>query len=48
MSVQSELVRVTMVDTIRERALARVGEPLPEPVADVLGRARRPDLARAG
>ena len=37
MSVQSELVRVTMVETIRERALARVGEPLPEPVVEALG-----------
>ena len=48
MSVQSELVRMTMVETIRERALARVGEQLPQPVAEVLGSARRPDLARAG
>jgi len=48
MSVRSELVRVTMVETIRARTLARVGEPLPVPVADVLDSARRPDLARAG
>ena len=48
MAVQSELVRVTMVETIRDRTLARVGEPLPHPVAEVLGMARRPDLARAG
>lgn len=48
MSVQSELVRATMVETIRERALARVGEPLPDAVAEVLAGARRSDLARAG
>ena len=48
MSVQSELVRTTMVETIRERALARVGDPLPAPVAAALDAAGRPDLARAG
>jgi len=48
MSVQSELVRVTMVETILERVLAGMGEPLAEPVAKVVGSARRPDLARAG
>jgi len=48
MSVRSELVRVTMVDTIRERASGRVESPLPEPVASVLDAAGRPDLARAG
>ena len=48
MSVQSELVRTTMVDTIRKRALARVHDSLPQAVADVLDAAARPDLARAG
>ena len=48
MSVQSNLVRTTIVETIRERALARVNDSLPGPVSEVLDTAARPDLSRAG
>jgi hypothetical protein len=48
MSVQSELVRTTMVETIRERAVARASDPLPNRVSSVLNAAARPDLARLG
>jgi hypothetical protein len=48
MSVQSELVRTTMVETIRERAVAQADGPVPEHVAAVLDAAERPDLARLG
>jgi hypothetical protein len=48
MSVRSELVRETMVDTICERALARADESVPAPVASALRGAAHPELARAG
>lgn len=48
MSVQSELVRETIVSTICERALARVDQPLPSAVAEALDAAPHPELARAG
>lgn len=48
MSVQSDLVRETIVNAVCERVRAGVERDLPEPVAAVLERAARPDLARAG
>ena len=48
MSVQSELVRETIVNTICERALARADDPLSPAVAEALDAAPHPELARAG
>jgi hypothetical protein len=48
MSVQSDLVRETIVNTISERALARADTQLPEPVASALDLAEHPELARTG
>ena len=48
MSVRSELVRETVVDTIATRALARAADPLPAPVAAAIDAAADPELARAG
>lgn len=48
MSVRSELVRETLVDTICDRARALVGSPVPEPVATALDATAQPELARLG
>ena len=48
MSVRSELVRETVVETICDLALARVETPLPAAVASALDAAEHPQLARAG
>lgn len=48
MSVRSEVVRETIVNTICERARARVGDPLHPLVTAALEAAERVDLARAG
>lgn len=48
MSVQSELVRETIVETICNRALARVDDHLPASVVAALDSGAEPELARAG